>query len=74
MEKEQFLKLVQEQFIDYENINLTYETEFKMLDSYDSLTGMAIIASIEDKYNKIIPVESFRNFVTIQDIYNFINY
>jgi acyl carrier protein len=67
-----FTKKIQEQYIDNETIELKPEDEFRQIDSWDSLTGMAVLVMIKDVYGIDIPVEAFRNMKTVSDIYSFI--
>jgi len=44
------------------------QAPFRNVGSWDSLTGMAIIVMIEDKYGIQISDAEFRNLITLQDI------
>jgi len=72
MELKEFNKLMSEQFDDYDVSKLNINTTFRDLDSYDSLTGMAMIAIIEDEFGVDISPEEFKNLKTVSDIFNFI--
>jgi|TARA_B110000238_G_scaffold198084_1_gene241960 acyl carrier protein len=53
-------------------VDLKEDTIFRNLDSWDSLTGMAIQVMLEDNYGVRIPDETFKSFKTINDIYEFV--
>jgi acyl carrier protein len=73
MEKvEEFVQKFKNQFIDADSITLTKDSEFRQIDSWDSLTGMAVLVMIKDDYGVDIPVEKFRNQKTVQDVYSLI--
>jgi acyl carrier protein len=73
MEKvEEFVQKFKDQFIDADSITLTKDSEFRQIDSWDSLTGMAVLVMIKDDYGVDIPVEKFRNQKTVQDVYSLV--
>ena len=77
MEIETFINNIKDQFIDpdFENqqITLDINTEFKKIDSYDSLTAMTIVVMLKDEYNVEISEEEYRSMKTVQDLYNFVS-
>lgn len=46
------------------------ETEFRYLDEWSSMTGLAFITDMEQKYNKKFSVDQFKAAETLQDLYN----
>ena len=44
---EQFVSKFQEQYMD-EEVTLTAESDFRQVDTWDSLTGMSILVMIKD--------------------------
>jgi len=72
MEKEIFISNVKQQFMDPEEIVLEMSTEFRQLDSYDSLTGMTIMVMIKDEYGIDIPESDYRASKTIQELYDYV--
>jgi acyl carrier protein len=70
---ETFLVKFKEQFIDAESIEVLEHTIFRNMDSYDSLTGMAIIVMIEDEYNVKIEDSVYKKLNTPKEIFNYIN-
>ena len=72
---EEVLNKVKEQFIDDQELsllNLNPNSNFKKLDSYDSLTGMAIITTLEEEYDIKIPTEEYKKIQTIRELYDYI--
>ncbi|WP_278020415.1 phosphopantetheine-binding protein [Flavobacterium ginsengisoli] len=72
MEKEIFVSNVRQQFIDAEEIVLEMSTEFRQLDSYDSLTGMTIMVMIKDEYGVDISESDYRAKKTVQELYEYV--
>jgi len=72
MEHSEFLQKIKEQFIDEEDIHLDYDVEFRNIKSYDSLTGMAIIATIEDNYKIKLPVDDYKKLKTVNELYDYV--
>lgn len=70
--KSEFLVNFKNEFLDLEDNNFTEEITFRDLDSWDSLTGMAIQVMIEDNYNVKLTTENFKRFDTVLDVYNHI--
>ena len=73
MELKEFNNKLAEQFDDCDVLNLKIDTIFRDLDSYDSLTGMSMIATIEDEFGVDIDPDEFKNLKTVRDIFNYIN-
>jgi acyl carrier protein len=72
MDKHSFYQLVKDQFVELNEINFSDDTDFKKLESYDSLTGMAIIATIEDFYKISIPLDKFNNINKLEELYFYV--
>lgn len=66
-----FLILLKEQFIE-ETGELSLGTNFRMLPSWDSMTGMTILLMIEENFNLKIDSEQFKKLTTIENLYNYI--
>lgn len=72
MELNVFAQSIREQFIE-DNIDaINVSTDFRKLDSWDSLTGMAILTVIADDYGIDIPVQNFKELSTIQELYDYV--
>ncbi len=70
MESKAFLEKFTEQFIDCDDISIDLNSNFRDVDSFDSLTGMAIIMMIEDEYGKKIEDQEFKSCKTVQELYD----
>lgn len=66
------IKIVQDQFEDPTELELTADTNFKNLESFDSLTGMCIIVAIKDELGVEISEENFRKVTTIQTLFDLV--
>lgn len=72
MEKDHFLQQVKQQFVDAEEIELTFDSNFRKIDSYDSLTGMSILVMIKDEYQQDIPEDVFKQQKTVAELYELV--
>lgn len=72
MNKENFLKLVAEQFDDTPEEVFTMETKFKSLDEWSSLIALSIISMVDDEYDKQITGADLRSVSTIEELYNLV--
>ncbi len=70
---ETFLEKFKDQFIDSDSIELAEDTFFRNIDSYDSLTGIAIIIMIEDEYGLKIDDTVYKSLKTPKEIFNYIH-
>lgn len=61
-----------DQLIDEDEDAINEDTKFRDLSSWDSLTAMAVIAMVEDEYKIRIPDEDFRKFITVNDIFLYV--
>jgi acyl carrier protein len=68
----EFVLKFKNQYSDADKIEMTSETPFRLIGSWDSLTGMAVLVMIQDEYGIDITAEKFRELNTINDVYNFI--
>ncbi len=70
MDIQLFLQQIADQFDDTDPSLITFETQFKQLDDYSSLTALNIISMIDDEYDVILKGEDLRNSSTVEDLYN----
>ena len=68
-----FTQIIRDQFLEDDPSKITTEIEFRTLSSWDSLTGMAVLATIEDEFKVKINVNDFKQMKTILDLFNFVN-
>ena len=67
-----FLFQFKEQYVDGDEICLDFDTDFRSIESYDSLTGMALLVMIQDNYNLSITEEKWKELHTVEEVYNYI--
>jgi len=72
MNEETFINNVRQQYMDPEDVSFEMASEFRQVDSYDSLTGMTIMVMIKDEYGVDISEEQYRSKKTIQELYDFV--
>lgn len=72
MNTETFINNVRLQFMDPEDVTLEMSSEFRQIDSYDSLTGMTIMVMIKDEYGVDINEAAYRSKKTIQELFDFV--
>lgn len=70
---EDFTAKIAEQFLEEDQPKVTKDIEFKLLNTFDSLTGMAMLGIIKEEYKVDIPVNEFRKMTTINELYDYIN-
>lgn len=67
----EFLSVIKAELVDSAEL-INGETDFRKLGEWDSLTGMAIIVRLEETYGVPLNDKIFKNFVTFNDIYNYL--
>lgn len=67
-----FLENVKNQFIDSEEIELKMESDFRKIESFDSLTGMTIIVMLKDEYGIDISEVDFKSKNTIRELFDYV--
>ena len=70
METQDFISNFTDQLEDHDGSEITMSTEFRNLDVWDSLTGVAVQIMISDNYNATIPDSDFKEAKTVDDLYN----
>lgn len=60
------------QFDETELEEFSFDTKFKDLDEWSSLTALSIIAMIDDEYDVKIKGDDIRNSITIQDLFEIV--
>ena len=70
MEKKEFLNKMAET-LEIEDLSLlNFETKFRELDEWDSLTYLSVIAMLDEEYSCQIESAEFKKLQTIEDIFN----
>jgi len=72
MELNEFVKKFAEQFDEIDANELKADTEFRTLDEWSSMTGLAIMAMVDDEYGVIIKGGDLRKSETIEDLFNIV--
>jgi acyl carrier protein len=68
----EFVDLLKEQFLD-EVGEVKNENKFRELPGWDSMTGMTILLMIEENYKLKIENDQFKQLITIEELYTYIN-
>jgi acyl carrier protein len=72
MNKNEFLEGLQLQFEDEDANNVTFDTKFSNLDTWDSLTEFAIIVFLKDKHQYEFVNKDFEKYNTPIKLFNLI--
>ena len=72
MDLNKFKEDIALQFLEEDQDKLTIDGNFRKMDTYDSLTGMSILAIINDEYGVNIPVEEYKQLNTIGDLFEYV--
>lgn len=67
---EEFVALFAEQFDDTDASEFTPQTIFHDLDEWSSLTGLSIIAMVDEEFDVALKGDDIRNSTTIADLYS----
>ena len=73
MTKEDFLKNFANQFDDTDASELTFETNFRELDEWSSLTALAVMNMVDKRYDVKLKLEEMQTANTIQELYDLAN-
>jgi hypothetical protein len=69
MNEQEFLEFFEGLF-DGLNEAIDMSTEFRYMDEWSSLTGLAFMTDMAEKYSKNFTVSEMKNAETIGDLYN----
>jgi len=73
MDIQEFRAKVAEQFLEVDQPKITLGIKFRSLETWDSLTGMAILSIIQDEYGVDIPVDEFTRLETVNELFVYVN-
>lgn len=73
MDLQNFIQEISEQFEDIDTSNFNSSTKYRENDEYSSLTGMSIIAMVDEKYNVKITGAEIRSTQTIEELFSLIS-
>jgi acyl carrier protein len=69
MEISGFIENIKMQFEEIDTLNFDAKTKFKLNDEYSSLTGMSIIAMVDEKYKVVLTGNDLRGAETIEELF-----
>lgn len=72
MEINEFIKNFADQFDETELEEFKPETEYRDLDEWSSLNGLAILNMIDKKYGVKITASEIKETTTIEDVFNLV--
>lgn len=72
MKLEEFVNSFADQFEVTEKDEISAQTEFKMLDEWDSMIGLSVIGMVFNSYKVKISGEDINNAVTIVDLFELV--
>lgn len=72
MDINDFVLKFSEQLEETENEHINKYTEFRNLNSWDSLTGFAVLEFIKDDCNVSLTLDEFKTVSTIEDLFKLI--
>ena len=67
---DEFVALFAEQFDDTDPNEITATTVFHDLDEWSSLTGLSVIAMVDEEFDVALKGDDVKNAVTVEDLYN----
>jgi len=73
MYKDKFIEDFKSQFIDGETIAVDASTDFRQIESWDSLTGMAVLVMIKDEYGIDMSDTDLKKCKTVGDIIDYVS-
>ena len=66
----EFVALFAEQFDETDSSEIKSSTEFHELEEWSSLTGLSIIAMIDEEFGIAIKGDDIKSSKTVEDLYN----
>lgn len=72
MDINQFVNDFADEFLDTDSSEFSVDTEYKDLDEWSSMTGMAIMSMIENKYGVEVSALEIRTADTIGSLFSII--
>ena len=73
MEIKEFIQNFANQFDDTEASVLSPETNFRELEEWSSMMGLAILAMVDDEYDVQLKADEMRKTTTIQELFDLVN-
>lgn len=72
MSHQEFMEIVREQFLDEDPQAIQIDSQYRSLASWDSLTSMAIVVALEEKYGVQIEGADIKKMNTFSDLYDYV--
>lgn len=72
MDKNEFIATFANQFDETDPSEIKAETEFRELEEWSSLIGLAIVGVINKKYGVKLSPDEFKNTRTVEEVYQFV--
>lgn len=72
MEIQNFIVNIKELFEEIDSSDFEASTNFRLNDEYSSLTGMAIIAMVDEKYNVVLTGNDLKRANTIEELFSIV--
>jgi acyl carrier protein len=69
---EEFILKFKDQFEDFDTVEINEFTDFKSLETWDSLTAFSVISMIDDDYNVEITQSDLKNCTTVAELYDLV--
>lgn len=66
----EFVALFAEQFDETDSSEIKAETVFHDLDEWSSLTGLSVMAMVDEEFEVALKGDDVKNAVTVEDLYN----
>jgi len=70
---ENFIKIIEDEFIDLPKGLLTPESNYKEVIGLTSINALILIASIDNAYNVILSAEDIKNTQTLTELFEVVN-
>ncbi len=70
MEQKDFFLALEDAFDETNIEDLTFETKFRELDEWSSITALSVIASIDDAFGVTLTGDFIKSVNTLGEIYN----
>ena len=67
---DEFVELFAEQFDFTDPSTISSSTAYHDLDEWSSLTGLSVIAMVDEEFDVALKGDDVRNSVTVEDLYN----
>ena len=67
---DEFVELFAEQFDFTDPSTITASTAYHDLDEWSSLTGLSVIAMVDEEFDVALKGDDVKQYVTVEDLYN----